>query len=203
MSEVRQDCEIEEIFSSETHCCASLHQWFPDLPNEWMTNATATIRVSASIRSEYATSLLARSNRAANRLIPIPTRIKGPNISLQKQRLSKRLPHTISADIQHNQTNGRTQAKTQKEYRISRIVGLKLRSGPDQEAGWDHKEAREEDVQQCVAESPHPTGCLGWISEFLQMPPKSSAAATTDTAAYPRPTNLIWTRHDLICTAVF
>jgi hypothetical protein len=67
-------------------------QWLLDPPHEWMTNATAIASVSPSIRSAYEANRLARSNRATNRLIPIPTRIKGNHMSLYKQRLIKLCP---------------------------------------------------------------------------------------------------------------
>src|SRR5882762_4863185 len=82
-------------------------QRFLGPPHAWMNSATAIASVSPSVRRAYETNLLARSNRTATRLIPIPTRIKGNHMSL------------------YTQTNWRTQAETQQEFGICRIEGLK------------------------------------------------------------------------------
>ena len=76
----------------------------------------------------------------------------------------------IFAKKEHTQTNWRTQAETQQEFGICGIEGLKLCRDPDEKGGRDHEETGDEDVEECVAGSPHATGCLSGILEFLQVP---------------------------------
>jgi hypothetical protein len=61
-----------------------------------MNSATEMPRVSTSIRNAYEANRFARSNRAANRLIPIPATIKGDHMSLYKQRAIKLCPTCFS-----------------------------------------------------------------------------------------------------------
>ncbi len=68
-------------------------------------------------------------------------------------------------------TNRCAYAETQQELRIGCIKGLKSCDDPYQKDGRDHEETGDEDLEECVASSPHATGCLSGIFEFLQVPP--------------------------------
>ena len=96
-----------------------------------MKAATARAMVSPSTRSAYEANLFARSNRAAKRLIPIPTRTIGDSKILNQQIQLKLCATYLSPNKTTLRQNWCTQAETKQKSRICRIQDLKLCNDPD------------------------------------------------------------------------